>query len=65
MLSSAGLRSAKRLFLRSENHSGDVNIHSGEAEIFIHFSPESIIHITGIFIHIIPERLFTSPGIRN
>ena len=42
-----------------------MNIHSGGAEIFIHISPESIIHIAGIIIHISPERLFTSPGIRT
>ena len=31
------------------------------AEISIHSSPESIIHIAGIVIHIVPERLFTRP----
>src|SRR5437016_2808277 len=38
---------------------------SGGAEISIHSGPEFVIHIAGIHIHIIPECVFTSPGIRN
>jgi len=38
-----------------EIHSGDVNNDSGPAKFFIHFTPESLIHIS-------PESLSTFPG---
>jgi len=55
-LSSAALLWMKFL---SENHSGDVNNHSGRIAFFIHFSPESIFtsrrnrysHHPGTIIH--------------
>jgi hypothetical protein len=54
------LSSAALLLMKffSENHSGDVNNHSGRIGFFIHFNP-------GIDIHIASERLFTCPGIRT
>jgi hypothetical protein len=52
----------------SENHSGDVNNHSGRIGFFIHFSPESLFtsrrnpysHHSGTIIHMPrnPHRVF-------
>ena len=55
-LAAAQPASAAMLLMKffSENHSGDVNNHSGRVGFFIHFDP-------GILIHIPPERLFTCP----
>jgi hypothetical protein len=49
----------------SENHSGDVNNHSGRIVSSSISARNRYSHRVGIIIHITPERLFTCPGIRT
>jgi hypothetical protein len=57
-------RRLAKMNFRSEIHSGDVNKHSGQAEKFILFSPESIFTSPRNRYSHAPEPLFTCPGIR-
>src|SRR4051794_13365943 len=67
-LATPPLSSATLLWMKfsSENHSGDVNNHSGRTGISSSISARNhYSHRVGIVIHITPERLFTCPGIRT